>query len=198
MLAQRKYPKKCARGNLFRCGSLWTPSPTTKGAPPLMESPAGDLRGTLDGRTEDDGCDACGRDGGSLIRRFAPAVSLRLGHAAALTCPRQVIHYRGAASLPRGSSGTYRWSLSRLIVTFLSSLVPPRVRPSPGGRWQTPSPARRLTDEGLSGFLPLRRDEGREFPHQSPSVTASPQGKPGQFHSSTVLSFQRPSVQRPP
>ena len=26
--------------------------------------------------------------------------SLRLGHAAALTCPRHVIHYRAAASLP--------------------------------------------------------------------------------------------------
>ena len=31
------------------------------------------------------------------------AVSLRLGHATALTCPRQVIHYRGVASLPKGS-----------------------------------------------------------------------------------------------
>ena len=27
-------------------------------------------------------------------------VSLRLGHGAALTCPRHVIHYRAAASLP--------------------------------------------------------------------------------------------------
>jgi len=34
------------------------------------------------------------------------AVSLRLGHAAALTCPRQVIHHRGAASLPQ-------WKLDR-------------------------------------------------------------------------------------
>ena len=31
----------------------------------------------------------------------ATAVSLRLGHAAALTCHRHVIHSRGAASLPR-------------------------------------------------------------------------------------------------
>ena len=37
----------------------------------------------------------------SLITRFAGAVSLRLGHAAALTCPRHVIHLRGAASLPQ-------------------------------------------------------------------------------------------------
>ena len=29
-----------------------------------------------------------------------PPVSPRLGHAAALTCPRHVIHYRVAASLP--------------------------------------------------------------------------------------------------
>ena len=29
-----------------------------------------------------------------------PPVSLRLGHASALTCPRQVIHYRSAATLP--------------------------------------------------------------------------------------------------
>ena len=31
--------------------------------------------------------------------RFAD-ISLRLGHATALTCHRQVIHFRGAASLP--------------------------------------------------------------------------------------------------
>ena len=37
-----------------------------------------------------------------LISRFATAVSLRLGHAAALTCPWQVIHSRGVASLPQG------------------------------------------------------------------------------------------------
>ena len=30
----------------------------------------------------------------------ADSVSLRLGHGAALTCPRHVIHYRAAASLP--------------------------------------------------------------------------------------------------
>ena len=32
---------------------------------------------------------------------FADSVSLRLGHGAALTCPRHVIHARAAASLPR-------------------------------------------------------------------------------------------------
>ena len=31
----------------------------------------------------------------------ADSVSLRLGHGAALTCPRHVIHYRAAASLPK-------------------------------------------------------------------------------------------------
>ena len=36
----------------------------------------------------------------------AASVSLRLGHGAALTCPRHVIHYRAAASLPkRGAKG---------------------------------------------------------------------------------------------
>ena len=34
------------------------------------------------------------------------SVSLRLGHGAALTCHRHVIHYRAAASLPsRGAEG---------------------------------------------------------------------------------------------
>ena len=34
------------------------------------------------------------------------SVSLRLGHGAALTCHRHVIHYRAAASLPkRGAKG---------------------------------------------------------------------------------------------
>ena len=36
-----------------------------------------------------------------LIRRYAPPVSLRLGHAAGLTVPRTVIQYRAAASLPK-------------------------------------------------------------------------------------------------
>ena len=38
-------------------------------------------------------------DGYNLITSGA-FFSLRLGHAAALTCPRHVIHYRAAASLP--------------------------------------------------------------------------------------------------
>ena len=39
--------------------------------------------------------------------RMSPplAVSLRLGHIAALTVRRTVIHYRDAASLPRGGDG---------------------------------------------------------------------------------------------
>ena len=37
---------------------------------------------------------------------MAASVSLRLGHGAALTCHRHVIHYRVAASLPgRGDKG---------------------------------------------------------------------------------------------
>ena len=34
----------------------------------------------------------------------ADSVSLRLGHGAALTCHRHVIHYRAAASLPKRCS----------------------------------------------------------------------------------------------
>ena len=37
------------------------------------------------------------------------------------------------------------------------STRPPRGLPSPGGRWQTPSPARRLTDEGLPAAAPTLR-----------------------------------------
>ncbi len=37
-----------------------------------------------------------------IRRRSPPTVSLRLGHGAALTAPRAVIHYRAAASLPQG------------------------------------------------------------------------------------------------
>ena len=41
-----------------------------------------------------------------LRRQKAASVSLRLGHGAALTCHRHVIHYRAAASLPkRGAKG---------------------------------------------------------------------------------------------
>ena len=35
-----------------------------------------------------------------LSRPQADSVSLRLGHGAALTCHRHVIHYRAAAALP--------------------------------------------------------------------------------------------------
>ena len=34
LLAEKKWGKETARGNLFRGGSLWTPSPTTRGACP--------------------------------------------------------------------------------------------------------------------------------------------------------------------
>ena len=58
-----------------------------------------------------------------VLREFTPSVafgasvSLRLGHAAALTCPRHVIHSRGVASLPQGG---------RLLV--LQHFVPPLLR----------------------------------------------------------------------
>ena len=38
-LPPKKEAKETAKGNLFRGGSLWTPSPTTKGAPPPLDSP---------------------------------------------------------------------------------------------------------------------------------------------------------------
>ena len=44
-------------------------------------------------------------DGGFIVFE-AGLFSLRLGHGAALTCPRHVIHYGAAASLPkRGAKG---------------------------------------------------------------------------------------------
>ena len=64
---------------------------------------------------------AAGR--GALIRRVAPAS-------------------------PKGSSGTYCCPVP-FDRSISHSFVPSRGLPSPGGRWQTPSPARRLTDEGL-------------------------------------------------
>ena len=47
-----------------------------------------------------------------LSRLRRASVSLRLGHGAALTCHRHVIHYRAAASLPkRGAKGCGKVSL---------------------------------------------------------------------------------------
>ena len=56
-----------------------------------------------------------------LSRLRRASVSLRLGHGAALTCPRHVIHYRAAASLPkRGAKGCGKapqvlFNLTRII-----------------------------------------------------------------------------------
>ena len=44
LLAEKKWGKETASGNLFRGGSLWTPSPTTKGAPPPLDPPLLDER----------------------------------------------------------------------------------------------------------------------------------------------------------
>ena len=47
------------------------------------------------------------------------AVSLRLGHAAALTCPRQVIHSSGVASLPQGKPiACGRWTRAGTYLSF--------------------------------------------------------------------------------
>ena len=43
-----------------------------------------------------------------------PPVSLRLGHGAALTAPRAVIHYRAAASLPQKGKAKSRWMRGRV------------------------------------------------------------------------------------
>ena len=55
LLAEKKRGKETARGDLFRGGSLWTPSPTTKGAAAPLRSP-----GVYGGRETKDG----GLDGG--------------------------------------------------------------------------------------------------------------------------------------
>ena len=60
-----------ARGNLFRGGSLWTPSPTTKGAPPPLDSPLLDERrgtGVYEGRETKDERRRT-RDGGRETQR---------------------------------------------------------------------------------------------------------------------------------
>ncbi len=59
----------------------------------------------------------------------AANVSLRLGHGAALTCHRHVIHYRVAASLPgRGDKGAeQRYALANSDTTnahWLSTFTP--------------------------------------------------------------------------
>ena len=61
------------------------------------------------------------RKGKNLIHR--KRVSLRLGHLAALDCPRQSIHYRSAASLPFPFSGRGRQS-ALLKRSFHSDMIP--------------------------------------------------------------------------
>ena len=51
LLAEKNRGKETARGDLFRGGPPWTPSPTAKGAPPPLDSPLLDEgRRTKDGR----------------------------------------------------------------------------------------------------------------------------------------------------
>ena len=57
------------------------------------------------------------------LSRLRDSVSLRLGHGAALTCHRHVIHYRAAASLPkRGAKGAVQ--LLRQCETFAAKRCP--------------------------------------------------------------------------
>ena len=62
---------------------------------------------------------ACGRRPHPSAALRLPPVSLRLGHAAALTCHRHVIHYRGAASLPKGE-GSFLVRCARIEIPPLA------------------------------------------------------------------------------
>ena len=53
------------------------------------------------------------------------SVSLRLGHGAALTCPRHVIHYRAAASLPKRGAKRVRCVAIRHCKIFAAKRLPP-------------------------------------------------------------------------
>ena len=56
----------------------------------------------------------------------ADSVSLRLGHGAALTCPRHVIHYRAAASLPKRGAEGVRGCLCAHLKPLSRSAAPSR------------------------------------------------------------------------
>ena len=65
----------------------------------------------------------CRNSGDPSVGLTATSVSLRLGHGAALTCPRHVIHYRAAASLPkRDAKGAVQ--LLRQCETFAAKRCP--------------------------------------------------------------------------
>ena len=72
------------------------------------------------------------------------AVSLRLGHIAALTVHRTVIHYRDAASLPRGGeeSGKWRFGWVWQIAVYRCD------KPSPAGKGDI----RHKASSGLSSY----------------------------------------------
>jgi len=87
------------------------------------------------------------------------AVSLRLGHAAALTCHRHVIHSRGVASLPPrgkpsacGSLAEFARSAKRIGIVFATALprqkLPEASPASP--RAEQPSEARAMEREYLT------------------------------------------------
>ena len=59
-----------------------------------------------------------------LSQPMAASVSLRLGHGAALTCHRHVIHYRAAASLPKRGAKRVRCVAVRQSETFAAKRCP--------------------------------------------------------------------------
>ena len=82
---------------------------------------------------------------------------------------------------PRGSQGTFPCA-----VPYIGPPSPPRGLPSPGGRCQPPSPARRMTDEGtqrtdllfFAGMVPTRRPPRRRgVPF--PAMGKEPKDRPG-------------------
>ena len=67
---------------------------------------------------------------------------------------------RSAPASPRGSQGTGRPCVRFFRYASLGPPSPPRGLPSPGGRCQPPSPARRMTDEGLRRSRAARTIQG--------------------------------------
>ena len=77
----------------------------------------------------------------------ADSVSLRLGHGAALTCPRHVIHYRAAASLPKRGAEGVRGCLCAHLKPLSRSAAHSRGSPQ-RAHWGKGSPEQRYEQRG--------------------------------------------------
>ena len=84
------------------------------------------------------------------------AVSLRLGHAAALTCHRHVIHSRGAASLPQGEAFTGDTSSGCFAATYTPSCQPVFAPVSRENRDTSSIPPRCIRHRRRFGEIPSR------------------------------------------